>query len=155
MIMNSSSPPHFLEQNLIFKIGEQWFALPIAHVKDVIYTPTLTPIPLASKEVAGLINLRGHIVTAIYTNEFLEMEAQPTEHTQSIVLQDPASADMYSFIVDKVFDIESFSPEDFESTPPNLKDTFGALMSGVFQDKERLIIILDPHKIMEKVTTAS
>ena len=46
-------------------IGGQLFGLSIERVLDVFTPQRLTRVPLASPEVAGVLNLRGRIVTAI------------------------------------------------------------------------------------------
>ena len=46
-------------------IGGQLFGLPISRVQDVFMPERLTRVPLASSEIAGVLNLRGRIVTAI------------------------------------------------------------------------------------------
>src|ERR1700710_1955238 len=46
-------------------IGGQLFGLPIARVHAVFIPERLTRVPLASSDVAGVLNLRGRIVTAI------------------------------------------------------------------------------------------
>jgi chemotaxis signal transduction protein len=46
-------------------IGGQLFGLPISRVQDVFMPERLTRVPLASADVAGVLNLRGRIVTAI------------------------------------------------------------------------------------------
>src|SRR5437899_6797898 len=46
-------------------IGGQLFGLPISRVQDVFVPERLTRVPLASAEIAGMLNLRGRIVTAI------------------------------------------------------------------------------------------
>ena len=46
-------------------IGGQLFGLPISRVQDVFVPDRLTRVPLAAPEIAGLLNLRGRIVTAI------------------------------------------------------------------------------------------
>ena len=46
-------------------IGDQLFGLPISRVQDVFIPDRLTRVPLAPPEVAGVLNLRGRIVTAI------------------------------------------------------------------------------------------
>ena len=43
----------------------QIFGLPIARVQDVFMPESLTRVPLSSPEIAGVLNLRGRIVTAI------------------------------------------------------------------------------------------
>ena len=43
----------------------QLFGLPISRVQDVFMPDRLTRVPLAAPEIAGVLNLRGRIVTAI------------------------------------------------------------------------------------------
>ena len=57
-----------LEQNAMYvtaTIGGQLFGLPVARVQDVFVPERMTPVPLAAAEIAGLINLRGRIVTML------------------------------------------------------------------------------------------
>ncbi len=46
-------------------IGGQLFGLPISRVQDVFMPERLTRVPLSSGEIAGVLNLRGRIVTVI------------------------------------------------------------------------------------------
>ena len=46
-------------------IGGQLFGLPILQVQDVFAVTRLTRVPLAPPEIAGLLNLRGRVVTLI------------------------------------------------------------------------------------------
>jgi len=46
-------------------IGGQLFGMPISRVQDVFIPELMTRVPLASSDVAGVLNLRGRIVTAI------------------------------------------------------------------------------------------
>src|SRR3954466_16295133 len=46
-------------------IGGELFGLPISRVQDVFMHDRLTRVPLAPPELAGVLNLRGRIVTTI------------------------------------------------------------------------------------------
>src|SRR5262245_54159838 len=46
-------------------IGGQLFGLPISRVQDVFMPERLTRVPLSSSEIAGVLNLRGRIVTVV------------------------------------------------------------------------------------------
>ena len=46
-------------------IGGQLFGLPISRVQDVFMPDRVTRVPLSAPEIAGGLNLRGRIVTAI------------------------------------------------------------------------------------------
>jgi len=46
-------------------IGGQLFGLPISRVQDVFMPERVTRVPLSSREIAGVLNLRGRIVTVV------------------------------------------------------------------------------------------
>ena len=46
-------------------IAGQLFGIPVLTVQDVLGPQSITRVPLAPAEVAGSLNLRGRIVTAI------------------------------------------------------------------------------------------
>src|SRR6185312_8689540 len=46
-------------------ISGQLFGLPISQVQDVFMPDRLTRVPLSAPEIAGVLNLRGRIVTAV------------------------------------------------------------------------------------------
>ena len=58
-------------------IGGQLFGLPIGREQDVFMPERLTRVPLAATEIAGLLNLRGRIVTVIDMRRRLDFEAAP------------------------------------------------------------------------------
>ena len=61
---NDSAAEHVTEYVTV-TIGGQLFGLPISRVQDVFMPDRLTRVPLAPPEIAGVLNLRGRIVTAI------------------------------------------------------------------------------------------
>src|SRR2546430_17162854 len=46
-------------------IGGQLFGLPISRVQDVFMPDRITRVPLSPPEIAGVLNLRGRIVTVV------------------------------------------------------------------------------------------
>src|SRR5258706_11808391 len=56
-------------------IGDHLFGLPIARVQDVFVPDRLTRVPMAPVEVAGILNLRGRVVTAIDMRSRLDFGA--------------------------------------------------------------------------------
>jgi two-component system chemotaxis response regulator CheY len=58
-------------------IGDQLLGLPITRVRDVFVPGRVTPVPLSPPEVAGILNLRGRIVTAIDVRLRLDLSRRP------------------------------------------------------------------------------
>ena len=59
-------------------ISGQLFGLPISRVHDVFVPESVTRVPLSQTEIAGVLNLRGRIVTAIDMRKRLGLE--PLKH---------------------------------------------------------------------------
>src|SRR5215471_18085011 len=60
-------------------IDGQLFGIPVLIVHDVLGPQRITRIPLAPPEVAGSLNLRGRIVTAIDVRLCLGLDKRPAE----------------------------------------------------------------------------
>ena len=70
-------------------VGGHRFGIPIARVEDVFVASAVTPVPKASAEIVGLLNLRGKVVTAISLAVRLGLKAEPVSpggscRTQSV-----------------------------------------------------------------------
>ena len=53
------------------------FGIPVLTVQDILGVQKITRIPLAPKEIAGSLNLRGRIVTAIDVRLRLDLSPPP------------------------------------------------------------------------------
>ena len=65
MAIADDSIADLLTEYVTVTIGDHMFGLPIFRVQDVFVPVGLTRVPLAPPEVAGILNLRGRVVTAI------------------------------------------------------------------------------------------
>ena len=63
--MNTDNTQQDFTEYVTAMIGGQLFGLPIVRVQDVFIPERLTRVPLAPPEIAGVLNLRGRIVTLI------------------------------------------------------------------------------------------
>jgi len=110
----------------------------------------VTPIPLGPAIVAGFMNLRGQIVTAIDIRKQLKLPPiQITEHTISIFFRYEGA--LFSLLVDEVNDILELSDDDFEPPPSNLSAAAHEILVGVYKLPKKLLIILDPKKIVSSI----
>jgi len=131
------------KQYCTFYIGRQYFGLDVLKVQEVVRHQPLTPVPLAPPTVRGLINLRGQIVTAIDAHRRLELpRAGEHEEAVNVVVQGEDGA--YSLQVDEIGDVLEFEPP-----PVTLPLKRLDLIQGVYKLSDRLLVILDPQRIVE------
>lgn len=133
---------------LTMTIDGQLFGLPVLKVQDVLGAQRVTRVPLALPEVAGSLNLRGRIVTAINMRRCLGLsDAAEGQKTMSVVVEH--KNDLYSLIVDGVGEVLSFPETDFENTPPTLDRAWRDLSTGIYRLKDRLVVILDVSGMLD------
>ncbi|MFZ5492313.1 MAG: chemotaxis protein CheW [Pseudomonadota bacterium] len=137
-----------------FHVGELFLGVELMRVQEVNRRQDVTPVPLAPGVVSGLINLRGQIVTAFELRERLglpprDQGAQPT----SVVMR--TEQGIRSFLVDSVGDVVEADPEDFEPAPPTLEPAARDFVRAVCKQPGRLLLIIDPERVIEATTAAA
>lgn len=134
-------------------VGEQLFGLPISRVQDVFVPDRLTRVPLAPPEVAGILNLRGRIVTAIDMRSRLEMARRaPGEPVMAIGIE--LKGEFYGLLVDAVGEVMRFAADACESKPVNFDEGLAQVSSGVVRLDGQLLVVLDVDRVLELKTGA-
>lgn len=133
-----------------FWVGEFYFGILTADVVELTKGLEVTPVPLGPQDVAGLINLRGQIVTGIDARKRLGMASvKPGEDSISIFFRNQGT--LYGLLVDGVSDILELDGSTFEDAPINLPLAARDLIIGVQKLPNRLLLVLDPHKIISGI----
>jgi purine-binding chemotaxis protein CheW len=113
----------------------------------VLGEQTITRIPLAPPEIAGSLNLRGRIVTAIDLRQRLRLpSAAPGQPRMSVVAHQ--GGELYALLVDQVSEVLSLDASSFERNPPTLERTWAAFSTGIFRLDGRLLVVLDVAKLL-------
>lgn len=73
---------------LLLPVGEEWHAVALSSVREVLAIPTVAPLPAAPVWLAGLVNVRGEILPAVDTGRALG--AGPTEASHVAVVDTAA-----------------------------------------------------------------
>lgn len=129
-----------------FTIGDTLFGLDVDNVQEVIRNLALTPVPLAPKAVKGLVNLRGHVVTAIDMRARLGLDPRVSEEPPANVIAAIAGG-LVSFLVDEVGELLDVEQGCFERTPVTLSQSLREVVLGVFKLEGKLLLLLDPEKV--------
>ncbi len=136
---------------LTILIAGQKFGIPVLQVQDVLGPQRITHIPMAPPEVAGSLNLRGRIVTAIDVRKRLDLE-QRTDgdgHEMSVVVE--LENELYSLIIDRVGDVLSLHNDFYEKTPATLDPVWRDISMGIYRLENELLVVLDIPKLLNSV----
>jgi purine-binding chemotaxis protein CheW len=131
-----------------FLVRGMLFGLEVTCIQEVIRYQPLTPVPLTASTIAGLINLRGQIVTAIDLRVRLGLPARdPEERPLNVVVR---TADgPVSLLVDDIGDVIQVDEDTFERPPETLGDAARELIRGAYKLKGRLLLVLDPGRTVD------
>ncbi|MCB1783146.1 MAG: chemotaxis protein CheW [Alphaproteobacteria bacterium] len=137
---------------LTVMIAGQRFGVPVLQVQDVLRDQRVTKIPLAPPEVAGSLNLRGRIVTAIDVRRKLGVEERKQDaerDNMSVVVE--YNHELYSLIIDKVGDVLSLDDSSFEKNPGTLDPVWKDISLGIYQLDGELMVVMDVPKLLNSV----
>ncbi|MGE3333007.1 MAG: chemotaxis protein CheW [Rhodospirillaceae bacterium] len=133
---------------LTFHVAGAVFAVRAVLVRDVLRLASLTAVPLAQREVAGLINLRGHVVTAIDLASRLDLPSTAgAGQRMSIVIERGNEA--YCFIVNGVGDVIGIESSEIETNPASMDQRWAGLSRGVFKKEKDLVVLLDIDAVLD------
>jgi purine-binding chemotaxis protein CheW len=129
-------------------IGGQLFGLPIGRVQDVFMPERLTRVPLSSSDVAGVLNLRGRIVTAIDMRSRLGLPKNDDGRPPMAVGVE-LRGESYGLLIDTIGEVLKLSDDTREVNPVNLDPRTAKLAGGVHRLDGRLMVVLDVDRVLE------
>ncbi|MFM7347721.1 MAG: chemotaxis protein CheW [Tagaea sp.] len=129
-------------------VADQLFGIPVLTVQDVLGPQRITRIPLAPAEVAGALNLRGRIVTAIDVRRRLGLAKRDAAKPGMNVVVDH-KGELYALMVDNVGEVLSLSSESYERNPATLDPRWREVSAGIYRLKGKLLVVLEVSRLLD------
>jgi purine-binding chemotaxis protein CheW len=147
-----------LSEFVTFTTAGQLFGLPIGRVQDVFKPSQITRVPLAGPEIAGVLNLRGRIVTAIHLSNRLDLESgergdTPKKPPMAIGIE--CGAESFGLLVDAVGEVLKLPEAELEANPINLDRKLARVSDGVFRLDGQLLVVLDVDRVLDFTVEAA
>jgi purine-binding chemotaxis protein CheW len=146
MSSDTATGEQFIEYVTVM-IGGQLFGLPISRVQDVFMPDRLTRVPLAPPEIAGVLNLRGRIVTTIDMRRRLGMPPRE-DNKPSMAVGIELKGESYGLLIDTVGEVMKLGETTLEPNPVNLDPRLARVSGGVHRLDGQLMVILDVDYVL-------
>jgi len=143
--MNDS--PDFTEY-VTFTMAGQIFGLPIERVQEVFRPSRITRVPLAGSRIAGVLNLRGRIVTAIDMRSRLDLQVR-NEGQAPMAIGIELGTESFGLLVDALGEVLKLSDAEREPNPVNLDPKLARVSTGVYRLDGQLLVILDVDRVLD------
>ena len=144
----SETADHNLHEYVTAVIGGQPFGLPILRVQDVFAPERLTQVPLASREIAGVLNLRGRIVTLIDMRRRLGLGQQEDDHP-AMAIGVESRGESYGLLIDSVGEVLKLDHLSCEPNPSNLDERLAGVSTGIYRLDGQLLMVLDVDRVLD------
>ena len=129
-------------------IGGQLFGLPISRVQDVFSPDRLGRVPLAPPEIAGVLNLRGRIVTAIDMRRRLDLR-ELDEGRPRMAVGIECNGESYGLLIEEIGEVLKLVTNSLEDNPANLDARLARVSAGVHRLEGRLLVVLDVDRVLD------
>ncbi len=133
---------------LTFKIGEEYYAIEIKHVKEiVIMTMQITDIPETAEYFRGVINLRGKIIPVVDMRKRFHMPNIEYDEKTCIIVVSVAGLDT-GFIVERVAEVLDIPSSNVTPAPKFGRRGDASYISGIGRVGDKVKIVLDVDKLL-------
>jgi purine-binding chemotaxis protein CheW len=144
---NDNAAAENLVEYVTVMIGDQLFGLPISRVQDVFMPDRITRVPLADAEIAGVLNLRGRIVTAVDMRRRLGLLPRSDERpTMAVGIE--FKGESYGLLIDTVGEVLKLDETTLEPNPVNLDARLASVSAGVHRLDGQLMVVLDVDSVL-------
>ena len=143
-----------MNQFVTMTLAGRAIGISVADVHDVIRIDRVTAVPQAPTWIAGMTNLRGHIVTVVDMRRRLglpSMERQPRQVCAVVHHQGEA----FALLVDSVGEVISVDDEERAADPVTLPAAWRSVSRGVIQREEALLLELDVASLLKPELSAA
>jgi len=138
-----------------FHVGKYLFGVDVALVQEIVRMQPITPVPLSASEIAGLINLRGEVLTAVDLRSRLGLPPPPPEARPQVNVVVRVDDEPVSLLVDAIGGVIDVSALPFQSTPATVDQKTRALIVGAYTLPDQLLLALDVRKVLADLAVAA
>ncbi len=128
-------------QVVIFKLGDEQFAVETTKVQGINDIMKITRVPNAPSHIKGLINLRGNVISLLDMNLLLNISKGEDEHANIIILK--MEDEQIGITVDEVNEVLEIEEDKLEK----VDDSNKGYIKGIINFKTRVVTLIDIDKL--------
>ncbi len=129
------------------RVDKQLVGISVLLVQDVLRNMSIAQVPLSPPEIAGLMNLRGRIVTVVDVRKRLGLPSLDAEYPAMHAVVEFEN-ELFSLMVDGVGEVMNIPVKSIERAPANLENRWREVAAGVRRLDKELLVILDIQSLL-------
>lgn len=137
------------QQLATFNLCEHTYGIDVSRVQEVLKAQERTRVPLAPPSIAGLINLRGQVLTAVDLREQMQLPSREEDAPDPMVVVVRTAGEAIALLVDTIGAVVTVEESKFETPPDNLDPKWRDLIKGAYKLEGSLLLALDVDQAIE------
>ena len=142
------------QPHLIFNLSNSSYAISASQVREIITTVTLTPVPGAPSYLAGVTNLRGHIIPIIDLRKRFDL-APPTKSYRPcfiiLMMETDETLIEFGISVDQVLEVIKLQPTELDAAPAMHDLANQLIFDRVAKTDGGIKLILDTRSLLQQL----
>jgi purine-binding chemotaxis protein CheW len=135
------------EHVVIFKLADEYYALDIQAVQEIVRMQTITAIPGADYWVEGITNLRGRVVPVVDLRKRCGVPSGEYTPETRIVVVNSANG-MVGLIVDAVSEVMRIPGEQIDPPSAIVVGVDNVYLRGIAKLEDRLVSLIDLEGVL-------
>ncbi len=138
-------------QIVTFMLKETAMGVPVGEIREILPASPVTPVQMAQPHIAGLVNLRGRIITLLDLAVLLGLPPLvPTELTHLIVFKHHDAG----FCVDEIGDVITPVEGDIDPVPPHMEEPLRSAATCLYKRPGEVVVVLDTPTLLSPLMTS-
>jgi len=133
---------------LTCRIADQWIGFRVQQVSEVVKPQKRTMMPMAPHAVAGLINLRGKVITELEVRRVIGLPDREDDRPFHVAIVETMSGEDFGLIVDDVGEVIVLDEDMFEATPSSLNEVWRQVSDGVLKQDDRVLLLVNVDRFV-------
>lgn len=136
---------------LLFRLGEEWYAVRVHDVREIYQEYSVTTIPCVPAFIRGVVNIRGEIISVTDIAALMRLSAPGSHDSEAPAIVIQNSECTTAMIVDEIGDIADV-PVDRVEPPLSVIDKAQAeYVAGSVYLGDRLIGLVNVDRILQPI----
>ena len=141
------------ETYLTFLLGEEYFAVNVKKVLEVLEQQQITRVPKSPDHILGILNFRGEILPVIDTRRMFGIAGHEANSKNSVIvyeIQGETETSTIAATADAVKDVIDISEKEIKPVP-ELGISYNArFITGAIKRNDNFILLIDIEKVLSQ-----
>lgn len=141
------------QQFLTFSIGDEQYALPVGHVREVLESKHITKLPRTDSAVKGIINVRGMGIPILDLGLLFGIDEEEGRKNSAIMIveyEQEGSTHVIGLLCSDVHQVIFLDPEQFNETPKLGSKIASDCIYGIGRYDDKFILVLSLDEILRE-----